>query len=158
MPEGAELAKVYADVLAMSPAREPAEQFFSSVTARKQNSRLILDLFFGQADAVIVYRSFFEVAADLNPQIRQQLAVLESYPVRSKNFAFFHRDYPYTGLVLPVPDRFAASPRGQQVLEIFESDKLTTSTVSDLVPIIELDKDYLQLSQHHRQKSAKPGQ
>jgi ABC-type phosphate/phosphonate transport system substrate-binding protein len=145
LPLNDRLSKIFIDTLTLRHSNQSAEFFFSSVRFKKKSNRLILDLFFGDTDAVVVYRSYFDVMVELNPQIAQKIIILENYPLKSTNFAFFRHDYPYAELIFPKIDTFSRLPRGKQMLEIFKSDKLVRSKVKDLEPVEELLKEYKRL-------------
>lgn len=146
LPEGDELAKLYIETLSLRHAQIPSRVYFSSTASKKKNDSLILDLFFKQVDAVVVYRNFFEVMAEMNPQIRKQIAIVETYPLKTRNFAFFRKDYEFAERIFPTLDKFEASPRGQQILQMFRSDRIAKSYVTDLQPIVDLYNEYLRLS------------
>lgn len=142
LPEGDELPQVYADFLTSQKTHLDSQHFFSSVSHKKKSSRLILDLFFGQVDATIVYRSFYETMVELNPQIGHDIDILETYPIKCKTFAFFNKHYPYAEKIYPLLDKFPEAPRGKQLLEIFKTDRLSRSEVEDLESVVELYRQY----------------
>jgi hypothetical protein len=88
-------------------------------------SALILKLFFGQVDAVLVRGYSYELALEMNPQIRERSEVLEQiniYPValglfgRRVSPAF--REY----VIAKVP-QLHDQPRGRQLLEVMQTER-----------------------------------
>jgi ABC-type phosphate/phosphonate transport system substrate-binding protein len=97
-------------------------------------SRTILPVFFRQADACVVTSSVFEIASELNPQLRKDLRVLESSPEVVPVVFFFRPGYSSA-----VKDELEAAlvslnetPAGRQVLTIFQADGLVKQPVSCL--------------------------
>ena len=58
----------------------PVESFFSEVRIADKPSRAILPVFFGQASACVVAESAFTVMAELNPQIKRKITILDRSP------------------------------------------------------------------------------
>ena len=103
--------------------------------ARADNpSRTVLPVFFRQTDACVVTLNVFEIACELNPQLRKELRVLATSP-EVVPIVFVFRP----GYVSSEMDKFEAamltlheSPAGQQVLTMFQGDKLVKQPVSCL--------------------------
>jgi ABC-type phosphate/phosphonate transport system substrate-binding protein len=148
---GDELSDVYLETQLMKVWGKPDEARLASVTRQKRSSALVHDLFFGRTDAVFVRRNSLEAAATLNPQILQQLVVLEDYTFKGKvpNIGFFstritpEQAETVTRAVLTLGD----SARGKQVLEIYHADAMVRTSYKDLDAFREL------LSQHRALKA-----
>lgn len=142
MPENDELATVFIDAQIRKMTGKNYQNFFSSIGYQKKNNRLILDLFFAKADAALVYLSAYDVMSELNPQLKAQTKILAHYPLRSKNYSFFRKDFPYTASILNSISQFTESPRGHQILEIFKTEEIANATIDELAPIKALYDDY----------------
>ncbi|MGD0961337.1 MAG: PhnD/SsuA/transferrin family substrate-binding protein [Methylomonas sp.] len=146
MADNDELSEIYIDTLTRTQFNRKYGQFFGNININKKNSRLILDLFFGKTDAVLVYLKTYDVMAELNPQIKTNTKILLSYPISSKIYCFFRRDFPYTERIidnLKTPDFNA---RIGQILELFKTEEFVITGADDLLPIKKLYDDYKNIS------------
>lgn len=57
-----------------------SNSYFHRISSGAKPARIILPVFFGQADACLVPESAFLTMAELNPQIRRRLTILERSP------------------------------------------------------------------------------
>jgi hypothetical protein len=150
--EGDELSEVYLDTLMMKALGKAAVTRAPSVTHEKRSSTLVHRVFFNQADAALVRRNTYESAMAMNPQIDQQLQVLETYSFKGRS--------PHIGLfsarVAPQDAQaitrsamtMGSTSRGRQVLDIYHADNMVLTKVSDLDPFLDL------LTQYRTLKSA----
>ena len=141
-----ELSDIYLQTLLMKTWRKPDESRFATIVREKRSGNLVHRLFFDQADAALVYRTSYEAALALNPQIEQRLQILESYSFKgrspyislfSSKLAPEHREAITAGAM-----KLNTSARGHQVLEIYKSDTMVVSKVQDLEPFRELLATY----------------
>lgn len=146
LPETDEFAAMYLDSLFLEEFRRPVNQLAQSIETQSKASRIVLDIYFNQVDAGIVYLNAYEVMAELNPDIGKQLTVIEQYPIKSRNFAFFVSGYPYakqlSGLATGV---FRTNARAKQILEVFKTPELAEVAVSDLDAYVEFYQHYQSL-------------
>jgi hypothetical protein len=71
----------------------PSEQFFGSATMDPKVSRVVLPVFFGQADACLITKRSFDTMCELNPQIARELTLIASFPPMVVAFYVFHKNY-----------------------------------------------------------------
>ena len=77
---GGEIALAWLSTQLWQKGIGSVESFFSEVRVADKPSRAILPVFFGQASACVVAESAFAVMAELNPQIKRKLMVLDRSP------------------------------------------------------------------------------
>lgn len=89
-------------------------------------AKAILQIFFRQADAAIVTTGAFELACELNPQLRKDLLILSVSPPFVTSFFIFRPTWQG-----PSRERFISAilalqttPGGQQVLNVFGSSRM----------------------------------
>lgn len=115
------------------------------IVSEEASSRLqVLRLFFGKVDAALVRSYAYDLAADLNPQIRQQLQIIVRIPVYPAQLGMFNtkvskpfRDYVTGNLTL-----MNKYPRAQQVLDMLKTSRLIHFDKSVLDPIRELMREH----------------
>ncbi|MDD2881368.1 MAG: PhnD/SsuA/transferrin family substrate-binding protein [Rhodoferax sp.] len=144
--EGDELTNVYLPILLMQAGQRGDLSQLGSVTREATTPKQVHSLFFGNADAALVYRNTYEISLALNPQIGQRLEVLDrfTFKTRSPYISLFssrvspqHREQ-MTASSLSLSD----SPRVRQMFQIYHSDVMERTRVQDLKPYYELLQTY----------------
>lgn len=146
IPEQDDLAEIFLNLQTLKLAKLPYSKFFGSIVKVDKTKRMLLDLFFGKADAAIVNQASFDLMTELNPQIREKLTILASFPAKSKNVSFIRPDFP---LRRQLHDRYlkvADTQRGKQLLTLYQQETMNYCDFKDLEPYENLFKNYLQLS------------
>jgi ABC-type phosphate/phosphonate transport system substrate-binding protein len=111
-----------------------ADEFLGEVSTLESPSKSILRVFFRQSDACLVTASAFDLACELNPQLRRQLKVLASSPPLIPTVFFFRNDYlspqrrEFESAILDLHTTVA----GQQVLTVFQSTRMEKHPVAYL--------------------------
>lgn len=140
--ESDELSDLYLETLMLKAWGKADWERLGPVSRELRSSKLAHRMFFGQADAALLYRSGYEAALTLNPQISQRLNVLEAYSfkIRSPHIGLFsaqmrpeHRE-----LITQAALRLNETARGRQVLQIYQADNIVRTQVRDLDPLREL--------------------
>lgn len=120
-----EIACLWLDAVLKARGLPPHQVFFNSQRTSDKPSRILLPVFFGQADACVVSESAFAVMNELNPQIKKQLSILErsdgyvsmliSATDRLEDWA---RD-----MVMAETERMHTYPEGRQILTIMQMER-----------------------------------
>ena len=133
LPESDEFAEMYLDSLFLKEFHRPVRQLAGSIEKQTKASRIVLDIYFNQVDAGIVYLNAYEVMAELNPDIARQVRIIEQYPIKSRNFSFFVNGYPFAKQLSSLATGvFKTNPRAKQILEVFKTPELADIPVSEL--------------------------
>ena len=133
LPENDAFAEMYLDNLFLKQFHRPVNQLAGSIEKQSKASRIILDIYFKQADAGIVYLNAYEVMAELNPDIAKQIVIIERHPIKNRNFAFFVNGYPFAKQMSSMATAiFKKSVRAKQILEVFKTPELANCAVSEL--------------------------
>ena len=141
--ENDEFAAMYLDSLFLEQFHQPVERLASQILKQTKGSRIVLDVYFGNVDAGLVYRNAFEVMAELNPDIAKKLIVIDQYPIKSRNFGYFASSYPYAKeLTLIASESFLGSARAKQILEVFKTPEIDNCAVSELDAYLQFDQRY----------------
>lgn len=129
------------------------------LVAKESRSRQqVLKLFFDRADAALVRGYAYELALELNPQIRQRTQVLERIPMYPGALGLFSsrvsqafREY----VIAKVP-QLHDHPRGRQLLEVMQTEQVGRVPHSLLDPIRDLMREYESLSRRLTKPGARP--
>lgn len=139
------LAPAWLDVVLLK-AGLPQASKFCRISGASKLTKVVLPVFFRQAEACVVTRRGFKTMAELNPQVGQRLKVLASSPELVPTGFVFRNDY-----TDPLKDKIQTelaiikdSPAGAQVLTLFQSGSLEAHPLSCLDSAVEL------LELHHR--------
>jgi ABC-type phosphate/phosphonate transport system substrate-binding protein len=125
---------IYLKLVLLGKKLPVAEKFFMSIEEKNKSSQVILSVFFKQSDACIATDTSFNTMIALNPQIGNKLRVIASSPELIETVSFFRRDYneKHKQRVLKLTEELKDYPRGQQVLLLFQVEKLVKTKESDL--------------------------
>jgi ABC-type phosphate/phosphonate transport system substrate-binding protein len=74
------IGQLWLDTVLWEYDKRDSKSFFSDIRKETSAARIVLPVFFGQAEACLVPESVFRTMADLNPQIGQKLKVLKRSP------------------------------------------------------------------------------
>ena len=148
MPENDELASVFLNTLTLQASGKKAPQFFSEILLSVKTNRAVLDVFFNKADAAIVQQASYEVMIALNPQLKEQLKIIDSYPIKSKAYSFVHKDFEGRKLIADSYLGLVKTARGRQLLEVYQQQGVEECSTQDLVAFDQLYAKFLALSQH----------
>ncbi len=77
---GRRIDLMWLDVLLDEHALPAKDSFFTSIQETEKPIRIILPVFFGQAEACLVSQSAFDTMIELNPQVGRKLTVLKRSP------------------------------------------------------------------------------
>ena len=145
LPEHDKLAEIFLEMIALKTYSKGYQQVFSKIETVPKMNRIVLSLFFGASDVALVYKSSYDVMVEMNSQIKSRIKILKSYPVLSKNMTFMHKDYPHRKWLIDRIKGLSDHPRGQQILNIYQTSKIGISTVDTLDPFEHLYRQYLSL-------------
>lgn len=140
---------LYIDTLLMEHQLQLTKKFFSEIQVSEKSNTALVDLFFKKVDAALLSESQFEIAAELNPQIRQKTRVLEA----SEPYLTF-----VAALTKGTPEQAANSiknslltvnntTKGRNILSLMKFDGFKEINISDLDDIRKLIEKNKQLKE-----------
>jgi ABC-type phosphate/phosphonate transport system substrate-binding protein len=134
------LVNDWLETLMVDGSLGPADRFFSQVTWNVKLSKVVLPVYFQQADACLAIASGFATMCELNPQLATRLTVVARSPRLVPSLIGFHKSFAPTvrntfcqGL-LSLHD----SPSGRQALSLFQSRRLVGAEASVLRSSLEM--------------------
>ena len=132
------VAPVWLSIILDEEHYPPAEQFFGSVATEAKFSRVVLPVFFGQADACLTSKRGFDTMCELNPQVSRDLKVLARSPSMVVDFYIFRKNYQSVQRekVIRALSSLCESPAGQQLATLFQFDALTVRDASCLTSVL----------------------
>lgn len=141
------LAPAWLELLLVKNGFPRTDEYCSRVTPITKISQTVLPVFFRKSDACVVTRRGFQTMSELNPQVGRQLKVLTSSPQLVPNVFCFRKNYPDPDKdkLLAEIKRIHATPGGQQVLTIFQCERLEIHPVSCLNGAFEMLKEHRRL-------------
>ncbi len=113
----------------------------------KNTAQAILNLFFDKADMAVATQASFETACELNPQIKEKIAIYDQTDLFIGNFVYLRKDYDENASrnIIVNAMNIPKSPRGRQVMAMFQSDTIDLCKIEDLYPTLRLCKAYEEL-------------
>lgn len=138
------LAVPWLDSLLQQQGLPPSPEFFTRTTRQRKVTAAILPVFFRQSDACLVDRLGFDTMCELNPQVGKQLRPLAVSPLLVPMLLCLRADYSPTikPRILEALSRLHTSPAGQQLLTIFQFDRVQRADPDCL-------RSGLELLEHH---------
>jgi phosphonate transport system substrate-binding protein len=105
---------------------DPSGVLFGRQTKEVKAAKVILPVFFGQADACVVPRTSFMDMAELNPQVGEQLRILATSPEVVSSFLCFREGYAsrYRPQIEAAIRDLHLSSAGKQVLTVFGCEQI----------------------------------
>lgn len=151
MPDNDEMVEAFIDDLFLQKLKLGYRKALATVDIEKKASRIMLDIYFNKADAGIVYRNAYEVVTELNPDVMDKIAIIDSHPTKSRNFSYFVNHYPYSKELQEIMTTAGnQSARGKQILEVFKTQTIVPCKVEELNAYAEFETKYQNLK--HRLK------
>lgn len=128
------LAPVWLDTELLRRRMPVGARFFGKVTLAAKPSLAILPLFFKQTDAVLMTRSGFDTACELNPQMARQLTVLMGSPELISGVGAYRADATSASVSLYRREalRLGESAGGKLLLNLFQADAIVEVKEADL--------------------------
>jgi phosphonate transport system substrate-binding protein len=143
-----ELADIFIDTLVLKELHQSYKNIGLSIQRQQKSNRIVLDVFFNKADAGVIYSSSYDIMTELNPDIKNKTTILAEYPIKSKNFSYFRKDYPLIDQLTKAAMAFPDNPRARQILEVFKTPDIDYCKVEELDSFDKFYKSYLQLKLH----------
>jgi phosphonate transport system substrate-binding protein len=141
------LALPWLDTLLLEKGLKPTRDFCGQLNETMNLTKTVLPVFFRQTDICLVTRKGFNTMIELNPQVGKELRILATSVQFATGGFFFRAGYPKAE-----QDRFVAevarvqeSLTGQQILTVFQMDRLNEYPASVLDSAIELINRHQQL-------------
>ncbi len=134
------LAPLWLDTVLARQGWPEVVRFAGKISEETKLSKVILPVFFRQADACIVTRSGFAIMAELNPQIAEQLVIIAESPEIVPAMLAFRADYnpTFKDKLISGLNSLKTTPAGRQVLTLFQSEDIVEYPVSCLDTALEL--------------------
>jgi ABC-type phosphate/phosphonate transport system substrate-binding protein len=142
------LALPWLDTLLLEKGLKPAQGFCGRITEEDKLTKAVLPVFFRQVDACLVTRKGFKTMGELNPQVSRQLRVLVTSPEIVPGAFFFRAGFPQPqlGQFLAELTKVHTRPAGQQVLTVFQTERLEEHPASVMDSAISLLENHRRLS------------
>ena len=138
--KGDTLGPLYLSNLLMKEKFPEIPKYFSTVAEKGTVSQTLLSVFFGQSDACVINERTYETAAELNPQIKRKLRIINISPefvlglgvIRNDLDADLREKFKQTLLSL------GDTPRGKQIIALFKCDGFVPIRPADLESVQKL--------------------
>lgn len=138
---------LYINFLSLSNFNKESKNVFREIPREKKSHQIILKLFFGQADVVSVYKNFYDITAELNPQILSKIQIIDHIDGILQSAGFFHKnvEQAFRDRIIGEAIKLNSYARGQQFLAIFKTEKAIRVSPTELAMTKQLYKDYQHL-------------
>lgn len=109
-----------------------ANDLLGEIVEMDNPSKSVLRVFFRQSDACLVTTQAYDLACELNPQLRRQLKILASSPPYVSGLLYFRDSYtsPYRARIEASILSLHTTLVGQQVLTVFQGTRMEKHPLS----------------------------
>jgi ABC-type phosphate/phosphonate transport system substrate-binding protein len=128
------LSEIWLDTLLCQNGLPSVRNISGKVTTDTKLGKVVLPVFFRQADACVVTQSGFETLKELNPQLEKQLKIIATSSEIVPALFAFRADYapPFKADLMAALHDLHKSPAGHQVLTIFKCDRIEEQPINCL--------------------------
>lgn len=143
-----EISSMWLDILLAREGIREKERYFRQVKEVNKASQAVLPVFFKQTDSAIVTRSAFELISALNPQLKEDLFILDSSKSLLGGVFCVHEnlDESLKKLLFEQGPKLNESTTGRQILTLLQSDRIIPFQPEYMNGVIELEKEHQYLS------------
>jgi ABC-type phosphate/phosphonate transport system substrate-binding protein len=116
----------------------PSEQFFGAVSTDPKVSRVVLPVFFGQADACLTSKRGFDTMCELNPQVAKDLKSLAISPPMVVTFYVFRKNYQsvFRERLVKALSGLRNTAAGRQFATLFQFEEAVVRDAGCLAPAL----------------------
>jgi phosphonate transport system substrate-binding protein len=149
-----EIHRLWFDMLMMKQGVHEPERFFSSLKEVVTPSQAVMPVFFKRADACILSRRSFDVMAELNPQLRKDLRIIEaSTPVATGVICIRKGcDSRQRERLIEVLETLDRDVEGKQLLTLFRMSRLVPFRPEYMTSVEAFLKEYNELRTRSRKR------
>ncbi len=143
IPDNDELTDIYLKTLVYRSGGTD-NCFFSKIDKFPTSQRLILQLFFKQTDAIVIFQSQLQLALEMNPVIAEKIKVVDKYEAVPAAMGYFSQnvDKSLQEYIISSLLKFQRTVRGRQLLLLFKTDEYRRANWTHLEPLIKLYNEY----------------
>ncbi|MES9834370.1 MAG: PhnD/SsuA/transferrin family substrate-binding protein [Candidatus Thiodiazotropha sp. DIVDIV] len=154
IPKGYAVGNMFLDVLLMRQNYPVSKRFFSEIRVAKDSNSSLVNLFFGKVDAALVTDFSYEVACELNPQMRKQLTIIQVSEPLIHQVVAVRDDFSQSKLdkIEPYFLNTQRSPNLAQSMSLFHISAIKKLTGNYLTEVRKLRHEFNHL--HHRTNSS----
>lgn len=135
-----EISKLYAEYYFLKHKGKKNITFLNVI--KRQEG--LLKVFFKNADAALVTQKTLNFAKELNPQMGQNIIILEKTNIPAGSFGFFRKgiDLQSRRQLIDMALNVPSTNRGRQVLDIFQTGTVVETHLEELIPIEKFYNEY----------------
>ena len=121
--------------------------FFSMIEAAPKPSQAMLPVFFNQADACVIPEMAFNTMLELNPQLKNDLVVIDKSPILINGFSCLNDNISIElrDSIINVSQRISNTNSGMQILTLFKSDNIIKYDPKYLIETEKMYKEFLKI-------------
>jgi ABC-type phosphate/phosphonate transport system substrate-binding protein len=142
-----DLEELYLNSQLQKDFKKDTDQFFKKNIIVKKYSKAILKLFFKKADVALVTEAAFNLASEMNPQIKKRLKIIKKADLQLISSSYFRKGVDKKKIQTFKEQAFKIhkTKRGAQILTVFKSDRVVESKLEELDSVKKIYEEYIAL-------------
>ena len=133
-----DLVELYLNTLAIKNNNSLAKSYFKTINNKLNGSESLVSLYFGNTDVAVVYDDEYALAIELNPQLKNDLIIIEESPhvvnavvgLRKSGINTKTRDT-FRKVALEMHEH----KKGRKMLSMYGAKKFEAIRLEDLIPV-----------------------
>jgi len=148
-----EISDVWLETACLRVFHQRCAQASIEVSKAKRSQQQVLKLFFNKADVALVRSRAYELAMELNPQIREQIRVVERIRIYPGALGLFSRRVSpeFREYVISKVPLIQTQSRGKQLMMVLQTEQLGRVSSKHLEPIKALLREHELLSKRYQE-------
>ena len=146
------MQKLYFDHLMLKSNTDSYKHSFNDITYNKKGSRSILNIFFNKIDAAVVTQRSYDLAIELNPQLRQHLKILDNseqiYPAPSFTIVS-NKNSEFQAIYMKYSQEIMSNDFGKQLMTLYQNIDNFNLTLDELEKLHTHYQEYLSLKRRY---------
>lgn len=149
-----EVSELMLEATCLRALGAPCRSVGLAVSRVKRSRQQVMKLFFGTDDVAVMRGYSYRLATELNPQVKDRIQVLARLPIYDGPMGLFSKrlNASFRDYVIGQVPQMSYSPRGQQLIQLLQTEKLGRFSKDRLTPVQTLMQEHEALLKRYTER------